>query len=118
MNVVLIALLFVLPLVENSLVRLSILLLVCILGLPALFHQQSKSKIDNALGKLSYPVYLWHVLIIISASTLLPQKAADNLPFMFALTCAVSVALSLATEVTVERNVEKLRRKFRSDNSA
>jgi len=118
MNVVLIALLFVLPLIENSLVRLSILLLVCILGLPALFHQQSKSKIDNALGKLSYPVYLWHVLIIISASTLLPQKASDNLPFMFALTCAVSVALSLATEVTVERNVEKLRRKFRSANSA
>lgn len=118
LNVALISLLFVLPLVENSLVRISILLLVCILGLPALFHQQSKSKIDNALGKLSYPVYLWHVLVITSVSSLLPQNAVVNLPLMFALTCALSVALSVATEAMVERNVEKLRMRFRSANSA
>jgi peptidoglycan/LPS O-acetylase OafA/YrhL len=118
LNVALMCMFFVLPVIENSLVRLFILLVLCILGLPALFHQQSKSKFDNALGKLSYPVYLWHVLVILYASTHLPQNAVASLPLMFVLTCAVSVALSLATEATVDRNIEKLRKRFRSTNSA
>ena len=116
LNVAMLSLLVVLPLLESSMVKFSILLLMCVLGLPALFHQQSRSKIDSALGKLSYPVYLWHVLVIICVSALLPQNIVTNLPLMFTLTCAVSVFLSLATEVALERNVEKLRKRFRSDN--
>lgn len=118
LNITLVCLLVVLPQVENNMARFAVLLGICAIGLPALFQQQSNSKFDNALGKLSYPVYLWHVLVIAFITTHISRVEVASLPIMFTVTCAISVLLSLATVHTLDQNVEKLRKRFRNTNSS
>ena len=45
--------------------------------LPIIFRASRHSRIDRALGELSYPIYLTHVLIIVSVTPNYPRARTD-----------------------------------------
>jgi len=104
---------FAFPWVENNFTRYSLLATLCILGLPALFNYQGQSRLDNELGKLSYPIYLWHVLVISVLNVLIPKAALSDSTLFFAATCTITIGISLATVQLLDKKVDKFRGRFR-----
>lgn len=74
---------------------------------PALFALTRRSRIDNYLGQLSYPVYLAHMLVIGWVARLaLPPWLDKGL-----VALAATLALSMALYGLVDRPIERLRRR-------
>lgn len=75
---------------------------------PALFALTRRSRIDNYLGQLSYPVYLAHILVIGWVARLaLPGWLDKGL-----VALVVTLALSAGLYALVDRPIERLRRRI------
>jgi len=78
------------------------------LGTPALFALTRRSRIDNYLGQLSYPVYLAHILVIDWVAGIgLPRWLDKGLAAL-----VLTLALSAVLYAVVDRPVERLRRRI------
>lgn len=89
--------------------RLALLVLVAV-GLPAVHGWSARSARDRALGELSFPVYLGHLLVfaMIGAVPVLKQN-----PDMRTLaTVAISFALGWLVVRTLDSRIEAWRRRF------
>lgn len=45
-----------------------VLVIICGLYLPSLFHATKSSKIDRYIGEASYPIYIFHILLYMMAA--------------------------------------------------
>ena len=81
--------------------------------LPVLFSTQTEWKLDGFLSNLSFPIYLWHVLVINLISVLFSKIGFQDGFVLFALTLVVSIFLSLAFNVFVDSKIQIFRGKFK-----
>jgi len=94
--------------------QIKSVLLFCILGvfLPLLFDFQRRYRFDDFLGHLSYPIYIWHILVMNTWRTLTEgaglSQHADMVAILF---CTVLV--SWAGLHMVDAPIQKIRSKFR-----
>jgi len=83
------------------------------LFLPLLFDFQGNNSIDNFLGQLSYPIYIWHILVVSVWMTLTSGfdfSTETDLAGILACTLGVSwIGLRL-----VEDPIQKIRSQFRA----
>lgn len=108
-----IAVFFILfPYFENQYIVRDILLFsVLVLSLPFLFEFQQKNKLDNYFGQLSYPIYLWHLLII----TIIGGASEKfQLGYYFRIYSIVAVTLGLS--IISVRFVDEFVAKYRKMN--
>ncbi len=70
--------------------------------LPPIFFITNKSKVDRWLGEFSYPIYLWHIIVIF----FLGAKAS---PFFGEKVLALSFLLSVPLVLFVERPLDRWR---------
>jgi peptidoglycan/LPS O-acetylase OafA/YrhL len=76
------------------------------LALPAIFAASKSSRLDRFLGKLSYPFYLSHLLIVAVSGALvgmMPAVAWQHVAAYGLLACVVSIMLVLLVENPSER---------------
>jgi len=77
-----------------------------ILSVPILFNHFKKSKIDNKIGELSYPVYIVHLLIIAVCGTIADKYSLGFLKTGSVLALAsilIASLLNLAIATPIER---------------
>jgi len=82
-------------------------------ALPFLFRHQTESKLDSFLGRLSYPIYIWHWLVISVVTTIYLDIEREEPRLIFAV-LAATFALSWLSVLFVENPIEKLRKTYRS----
>jgi peptidoglycan/LPS O-acetylase OafA/YrhL len=97
---------------SNFILRDIMLFVLILLVLPFISEIQRKSKLDNFLGQLSYPIYLWHPLIIIFVGGL-SEKLNSNELIRIILILAVTFIVSWASLILLEYKIERLRSKFK-----
>jgi peptidoglycan/LPS O-acetylase OafA/YrhL len=74
---------------------------------PLLFNLSKRSRLDNLLGQLSYPIYLSHVLVIVGV------KRIDTFGIDKGLVATVgTLALSVCLYVFIDRPIEPFRRRI------
>lgn len=81
-----------------------------ILLMPFLFAFQNRHKWDNAIGDISYPLYICHIFVIIVVSELLGMTEGT---LRIILIIAGSFALAIALERYINKPVERLRRSIK-----
>jgi peptidoglycan/LPS O-acetylase OafA/YrhL len=74
------------------------------LGMPVLFNVFKKSKIDNKIGELSYPVYISHILVYFLAA-LIPVYFFQTGLFV----AIATIGISLILNKLIADPIEKLR---------
>jgi peptidoglycan/LPS O-acetylase OafA/YrhL len=81
---------------------------VCVwVATPLLFNLSKRSRLDNLLGQLSYPIYLAHVLVIVAV------KRIDTFGIDKGLVATVgTLALSTCLYVFIDRPIEPFRRRI------
>jgi peptidoglycan/LPS O-acetylase OafA/YrhL len=90
------------------------LLFIFVIGtLPLLFDFQNRSKFDNFVGQLSYPVYIWHMLVI-SCIGIIPVNLDHGTLEFFIVTLVGSLVLSWLSLRFIDKPVQKLRARFRN----
>ncbi len=72
--------------------------------LPFLFHLFKQSKIDNAIGELSFPIYISHILVMLVLSVFLPKTSQTG-----TLVIVSSIVFSLILNRFITRPIEKIR---------
>jgi peptidoglycan/LPS O-acetylase OafA/YrhL len=81
--------------------------------MPLLFDFQTKNRLDNFLGQLSYPIYLWHILV-----TNVFRVATEGLNLSPALdlmgVLVFTVGISWLGLKVVEDPIQKIRARFRA----
>ncbi len=82
-----------------------------LLTIPFLFDCSKSNKFDNRLGELSYPIYISHMFIVLSASLLL-KKYSPTLYEHRSILCIIStMGLSYVLVIFVSDPIERLRRR-------
>ncbi len=104
--------------IQSGFVQSVVLALFCSFALPALFKFQSESKFDNELGKLSYPFYMWHVLVIACVYHVLPDSWTNRDLITFAVATIFSLAISALTVWQLDSRVDRMRAKFRESQNS
>lgn len=92
-----------------SLPRLGLLALV-VLALPAIHSWSHQSATDRAIGELSFPVYLGHLLVFAMLGVLPVFKASPNL--LTVATLLVTCALAWVVVRFIDVRIEALRRRI------
>jgi len=87
-----------------------------ILCLPTLFGLQAKHRWDRVMGEFSFPIYVWHLLVlqlvlVVAGSFKLSVSYGIVL---FSITACVSIFLSFVSNRFLDRPVQRLRSKFRN----
>lgn len=98
-------------------------LFVC--ALPFLFVFQERSRIDRVIGDLSYPIYIGHVLVIVTLESVLKRVApvvhAEWFPHgstaLTALNVLGAIAFGIILKIAVTDPVEKIRTRLRRKRS-
>lgn len=90
----------------------SVYLGVMFVGVPWLFHLTRAAKWDRALGDLSYPLYVSHMIPILIIDGWMLWPADKTMQTLAAF--AAAIALAVALEFTVARPLERLRRIVRA----
>jgi peptidoglycan/LPS O-acetylase OafA/YrhL len=84
--------------------------------LPLTFIYQARHRLDKKIGKLSYPIYISHSVVI-----LLVHKATVRLKITDALTIsALNVLLSLAALLwrLIDSRIDKVRERVKAGDSS
>jgi peptidoglycan/LPS O-acetylase OafA/YrhL len=89
-------------------------LLLMIFSVAPLFFGARSHRLDNALGELSYPMYLCHMLVGTLIATWLPERwQAGNALYVVAVILA-----AIALDAAVVRPVDKFRRRLGARTAA
>lgn len=84
---------------------LSWVFYVCVwISTPFLFNLTRRSRLDNMLGQLSYPVYLSHILVL----EILTRTGVGRLDKGL-VAAVLTLALSVALYLFVDRPIERIR---------
>lgn len=90
-----------------------VLVILAMSGIPVLFEFSSRFQFDRRMGDLSYPIYVWHMVIF----WFINMKTNYELtPFeLFISTLFVATCLATITNRLLERPVQKIRLKIRTE---
>lgn len=99
----------------HELLKSALLISASMLALPALFRFQHGREWDVAIGDLSYPIYINHVLVI-GLLELSPLEKAT--PAFAIVAAALSIAAAVAMEKWIAIPVERARRRLRGRGGA
>jgi peptidoglycan/LPS O-acetylase OafA/YrhL len=80
--------------------------------MPLLFEFQNHNRVDNLLGQLSYPIYIWHVLVL-SVTTSLITRLDLQVSLTFPIVLIVTLALSWLSLRLVDDPIQILRSRYR-----
>ena len=87
-------------------------------SIPILFDLTRKSRFDIALGNLSYPIYIIHMLMISMALAILHQtNAQTNGSVVASIIIAAVVVASMALSLIVEKPVDEIRQRRADDGN-
>jgi peptidoglycan/LPS O-acetylase OafA/YrhL len=104
----------VFPYLEKlAIVRPVLLFALIFFSLPFLFEFQRKNRIDNLLGQLSYPIYLWHILVITFIGGAV-EKLHGNHALRFFAILSTTLAVSWLSLFFVDSRVNQIRLKYKS----
>lgn len=104
----------VFPYLEKfAIVRPVVLFSLIFFSLPFLFEFQRKNRIDNLLGQLSYPIYLWHILVITFIGGAV-EKLHGHYALRFFAILSTTLALSWLSLFFVDSKVNQIRLKYKS----
>jgi len=70
---------------------------------PALFYRSKNSKLDNKLGELSYPIYLFHMMVISLLHFALTKRAGISNSYAISI-CDVAATMGLSYLVLALEN--------------
>lgn len=91
----------------------TLVLAMLAIALPFLFSFQGKNKIDRAIGELSYPIYIGHILVLSCAEFLMRKLSVNNLTIKILVASLLVVVFALLLKVLIADNVEKIRHKVK-----
>jgi len=92
---------------------LAVLLFAALLPLAFLF--QSRHRLDKAIGELSYPLYICHMLVIMAFSWLM-HDVQEHQPMLFAAMAITGcIGVSAVLNYLIADPVERLRSRLRTD---
>ena len=94
-------------------VRPILLFALILFSLPFLFEFQRKNRLDNLLGQLSYPIYLWHLLVITFIGGAV-EKLHGHQYLRFLAILSVTLTLSWLSLLIVDSRVNQVRLKYKS----
>jgi peptidoglycan/LPS O-acetylase OafA/YrhL len=97
---------------EIAAIRAIILFTLIFFSLPFLFEFQRVRKFDNFLAQLSYPIYLWHLLVIVFIGGGI-EKLHGNQAFRFSAILSVTLLLSWFSLVLVESKINHYRTRLK-----
>lgn len=103
---------FLIPVKE--IIKESLLFSVFLLFLPLTFLYQNISKIDQAIGELSYPIYICHLPVIRIISSMMERL---NIIDTFAISCAclfMSIIFAYFLNRYIGRRIEHLRKQIKA----
>ena len=86
-----------------------ILIIIVVFSLPFISKFQKKYSIDNWISKLSYPIYISHMLIIYVLSSLYSYYELDRNYFYYSLIILLTCIFSLLLELFVNKKIEEKR---------
>jgi peptidoglycan/LPS O-acetylase OafA/YrhL len=92
----------------------TILLFLVVSSLPELFNIQNLSKLDRWLSNLSFPIYLWHILVINMLSIFFSRFQIESQILLFALTTCISISLSLISNHLLDSRIERIRQRLKA----
>lgn len=101
------------PMAESA--KQLVIMGIIALALPVLFTTQSTWRFDSFLSGLSFPIYLWHLLVIEVLSVFFSRAGLENMIALFVITCLVSIVLSVLSNKYVDEKIEVIRKTLRSD---
>ena len=107
------------PLFSSELSKWIFLSLV-LCSLPALLQYQRENRIDNAIGELSYPVYICHMALLWPFDFLLNKTLGygTNNFLVSVVFVMIVLAFSWGLNRFVGRRVEKIRASIKSSRAA
>lgn len=85
-------------------------------ALPFLFEFQRKSRIDRKIGDLSYPIYIWHWIIIILVSFIMPKLGLSNELLRVLLIALFTIIASIISNNYILNKIDLIREKNKSLN--
>mgnify|MGYP000083950433 CR=1 FL=1 len=99
----------------NPTVRDGIAVLLFAALLPLAFLFQSRHKLDKAIGELSYPLYICHMLVIMAFSWLM-HGLQEHQPMLFAAMAITGcIGVSAVLNYLIADPLERLRSRLRTD---
>jgi peptidoglycan/LPS O-acetylase OafA/YrhL len=81
--------------------------------LPFYFKIQNENRVDNFLGQLSFPIYIWHLLVIVFVGGLSEKIGLPDL-VRISLIISATLAVSWLSLIILDSRVQKIRHAFRS----
>lgn len=84
--------------------------------LPFFFKIQNENRVDNFLGQLSFPIYIWHLLVIVFVGGLSEKIGLPDL-VRISLILLTTLAVSWFSLLILDSRVQKIRDKMRSISS-
>ena len=82
--------------------------------LPMVFRFQESKSWDRAVGEISYPLYICHLLVIAGVSRALPQLGIGGRLAYVVVGAGGAIALAILLNTLIAQPVERYRAKFRS----
>lgn len=92
-----------------------LMILYVLFALPFIAIFQQKSKLDNWIGNLSYPIYICHMLVIVLFDNLGKRYGFYKDIEYFLGIFISTIILSILLEIFINRRVNKLRAKVRAN---
>jgi peptidoglycan/LPS O-acetylase OafA/YrhL len=90
-------------------VKTLLFLAVLLLSLPYLFTLQQRSRLDNIIGSLSYPTYIWHWLIVGLFRNVINDNSIQGSMLLFASSSIVTLAIAYFTATYFEPRFTKMK---------
>jgi peptidoglycan/LPS O-acetylase OafA/YrhL len=79
------------------------------LALPYLFTLQQRSRLDNIIGSLSYPAYIWHWLIVELFRNVIKDNSIQGSVLLFGCSAVVTLALAYLTATYFEPRFTRMK---------
>jgi len=98
---------------SNYIARNLFLFLLLSAVLPFFFKIQNENKLDNFLGQLSFPIYIWHILVIVFVGGL-SEKIGLHPLVRICLIILTTLLVSLLGLLLLDSRVQKVRQAFRT----
>ena len=98
------------PLIPGSALRSLLLVGLLLVTLPSLATTQAHSKIDSKFGEMSYPVYVWHLLVLEVFAFVLGDHFSTMPKYLvFAITTIATLAISVFTNRYFDKPIQTMR---------
>ena len=99
----------------HEIVNVTLLFAIMFFALPFLFQFQDRTKFDKWIGDLSYPLYIGHVLVLLTIAYLIKKyQLIEPLSLMrTSISVIAALAFAVVLKELVADRIEELRKTFK-----